>query len=249
MEKISVIIITKDEEKNITQCLRSINWANEIIVVDAESNDKTVEIAKYFTDKIFTKSWEGYVPQKRFAIGLTSNEWVLSIDADENVSPELKEEIIKTNPDQFDGYLIRRRNFLFGKEITSCGWDKDFQLRLFRKSKTELPDRLVHEGFIVKGNTGKLNNVINHKTYSSMHSYLKKVNMYTTLKAEETYKSKNRVTAITILTHTFSAFFRYFVSLKGFKDGMHGLTISFVNSVSTMLTYVKIWEKQRRNSL
>jgi glycosyltransferase involved in cell wall biosynthesis len=245
MEKISVIIITKNEEENITQCLQSVEWADEIIVVDSESEDKTVELAKKFTGKVYIKKWEGYVPQKRYALGLAGNEWILNIDADERISFELKKEIISTELENADGYLIRRKNFLFGKEITTCGWDKDYQMRLFKRSKTEIPEKLVHEGFEVKGKTGKLGNVIIHNTYSSLHRYLKKVNVYTTLKAEEVYKTKERVTALTILSHTFSAFFRYFISLKGFKDGVHGLIISFVNSVSTMLTYVKIWEKQR----
>lgn len=246
MEKISVIIITGNEEKNIEQCLKSVEWADEIIIVDSESKDRTVEYAKNYTNKIFIKKWGGYVPQKKYAMSLTNNEWILSIDADERVTPELKEEIIKTDPGNIDGYLIRRKNFLLGKEITTCGWDRDYQLRLFKKSKTDLPDKLVHEGFVVSGRKEKLTNVIIHNTYSSLHSYLKKVNIYTTLKAEETYSSKKRVSALTIFGHTFSAFFRYFISLKGFKDGMHGLIISFINSLSTMLTYVKIWKKQRR---
>ncbi|MDO8548785.1 MAG: glycosyltransferase family 2 protein [Ignavibacteria bacterium] len=246
MEKISAIVITKNEEKNIEQCLGSINWADEIIVVDSESEDKTIKLAKKFTDKLFIKKWEGYVPQKRYALSFASCEWVLHIDADERISPELKEEIIKKEPDSLDGFIIRRKNYFFDKEITTCGWNKDYQLRLFRKSKTTLNEKLVHEGFVVEGKTGKLENVIIHNTFSSLHNYLKKVNEYTSLRAEEVYKSKSKVTALTILTHTVSAFFRYFISLKGFKDGMHGLIISFVNSVSTMLTYVKIWEKQRR---
>ena len=246
MNKISAIVIVKNEEKNIEDCLKSISWVDEIIVADSESEDKTVELAKMFTDKVYIKKWEGFVQQKRFALSKTSNEWVLSIDADERISDQLKNEILKTGPHNSDGFLIRRQNYLFGKEITTCGWDKGYQLRLFKKSKTGLPDRLVHEGFKVDGNIGKLENVIIHNTYSSLNNYLKKVNEYTSLRAEEIYQSKARVTAFTIFTHAFSAFFRYYISLRGFKDGMRGLIISFVNSVSTMLTYVKIWEKQRR---
>jgi len=246
MEKISAIVITKNEEKNIELCLGSINWVDEIIVVDSESEDRTVELAKKFTDKVFIKKWEGYVPQKRYALSLASCEWVLSIDADERISPELKEEIIKEETDQLDGFFIRRENYFFGKKITTCGWNKDFQLRLFRKSKTELPERPVHEGFKVNGKIGQLKNVITHNTFSSFHNYLKKVNEYTSLRAEEVYKSKKKITVFTIFSHAFSAFFRYYISLKGFKDGMQGLIISFVHSVNNMLTYVKIWEKQGR---
>ncbi len=245
MEKISVIVITKNEEKNIAECLESVKWADEIIIVDAESSDNTIRIAKAYTDKVYIKPWEGFVPQKRYAVSLASNEWVLSIDADERVSPELRDEIINTGLEKYDGYFIRRRNYFFGKEITTCGWDKDYQMRLFRKSKTNLTERLVHEGFEVSGSTRNMKNVLIHNTYSSLHNYLKKINTYSTLKAEEVHQTKKEVTAFTIFTHSFSAFFRYYISLKGFKDGIHGLIISFFNSVSTMLTYVKIWEKQK----
>jgi glycosyltransferase involved in cell wall biosynthesis len=246
MVKISVIIITKNEEKNIKECLLSVLWADEIILVDSESEDNTRSIAREFTDKIYVKKWEGFVPQKKYALSLTKNEWVLSIDADERVTPALQSEIELINPDAYDGYRIRRQNFLFGKEITSCGWDRDFQLRLFNKSKTELPERLVHEGFLVNGKVGQLKNVITHNTFSSLHSYLKKVNEYTTLRAEEVFRSKRKTTALTIFNHTFAAFFKYYISLRGFKDGMHGLIISFVHSVTTLLTYVKIWELQTK---
>lgn len=245
MEKISAILITRNEEKNIEGVLKSIEWTDEIIIVDSGSDDKTAEIANKYTDKVFLREWEGYASQKRYALSLANNEWVFSIDADERVSAGLKEEIREKKPDDFDGFIIRRKNYFFNKEITTCGWDKDYQLRLFKKSSTTIEERLVHEGFKVNGKIGRLENVIIHNTYSSLHNYLKKVNEYTTLQAKEMYRSKNQVTALTILGHTFSAFFRYYISLRGFKDGMYGLIISFLNSVSTMLTYVKVWEMKR----
>jgi glycosyltransferase involved in cell wall biosynthesis len=245
MGKISVIIITRNEEENIEPALKSVEWADEIIVVDSGSEDKTIDITKKYTNRIYKKEWQGFVEQKKYALGLASYEWVLSIDADERVSPELKEEIMKKQPENFDGFNVRRRNYFFNREITTCGWDKDYQLRLFKKSKVDLKERLVHEGFEVYGKVGKLENVIIHNTFSSLHNYFRKVNDYTTLQAEEMYKAKKKVTALMIWGHTFSAFFRYYISLKGFRDGMHGLIISFINSVSTLLTYTKIWERQR----
>ena len=245
MGKISVIIITRNEEENIEPALKSVEWADEIIVVDSGSEDKTIDITKKYTNRIYKKEWQGFVEQKKYALGLASYEWVLSIDADERVSPELKEEIMKKQPENFDGFNVRRRNYFFNREITTCCWDKDYQLRLFKKSKVDLKERLVHEGFEVYGKVGKLENVIIHNTFSSLHNYFRKVNDYTTLQAEEMYKAKKKVTALMIWGHTFSAFFRYYISLKGFRDGMHGLIISFINSVSTLLTYTKIWERQR----
>ena len=246
MDKISIIVITKDEEKNISDCLKSVEGADEIIVIDAESNDKTVELAKIFTDKIFTKKWEGYVPQKKYALSLASNEWVLSVDADERITPELKNEILNLSPGNFAGYKIRRKNFLLGKEITSCGWGNDYQLRLFKKEKTDLTDRLVHEGFTVDGKIGKLKNPMLHYTFSSFTEYFNKINYYTSLKAEELIKQKGKIGGWTIFSHTVSAFILFFINKRGFKDGVRGLIISLLHSVSTMLNYIKLWELQNK---
>ena len=246
MNKISVIVITKDEEKNISDCLKSVEWADEIIVIDAESNDKTVELVKTFTDKVYIKKWEGYVPQKKYALSLASNGWVLSVDADERITPELKNEILNLSPNEFVGYRIRRKNFLLNKEITSCGWGNDYQLRLFKKDKTNLTDRLVHEGFIVDGKIAKLENPMLHYTFSSFSEYFNKINYYTSLKAEELVKQKRKIGGWTIFSHTFSAFFLFFINKRGFKDGVYGLIISLLHSVSTMLNYIKLWELQNR---
>jgi (heptosyl)LPS beta-1,4-glucosyltransferase len=246
MNKISVIIITKEEEKNISDCLKSVEWAKEIIVVDAESTDKTVELAKNLTGKVYIKKWEGYVPQKKYALKLASNEWVLSVDADERITPELKAEILNLSLGDFAGYKIRRKNFLLDKEITSCGWGNDYQLRLFKKEKTDLTDRLVHEGFIVNGKITKLENPMLHYTFSSFADYFNKINYYTSLKAEELVKQKGEIGGWTIFSHTFSAFFIFFFTKRGFKDGVRGLIISLLHSVSTMLNYIKLWELQNK---
>ena len=246
MNKISVTVITKNEEKNISDCLNSVKWADEIIVVDSESTDRTVEIAKQFTDKVFNRKWGGYVPQKRYALSLASNEWVLSLDADERVTPELKDEIINLSPNEYSGFKIRRKNFLMNKEITSCGWEKDFQLRLFKKAKTNLNERLVHEKFIVEGKIGTLKSPIVHFTFSSFEEYLAKINSYTSLKAQELFQKKKKVGSWTIFSHTVAAFFAFFILRKGFKDGLYGLIISLLHSYSTMMNYIKLWELQNK---
>jgi len=246
MNKISIIVITKDEEKNISDCLKSVNWADEIIVVDSESTDKTVELARKFTDKIFIRKWEGYVPQKRYALSLATNEWVLSLDADERITPELKDEIIKLSPGEFSGFKIKRKNFLLKKEITSCGWEKDYQLRLFRKEKTSFSDRLVHEKFIVDGQVDKLKNPMIHYTFSSFAEYFSKINHYSSLKAQELFTKKKSVSGWTIFSHTVSALFASFIIKRGFKDGVYGLIISLLHSVSTMMNYIKLWELQNK---
>jgi len=244
MDKISVIIIAKNEELLIEDCLKSVCWADEIILVDSESTDKTIELAKKYTGKIYIKKWQGFAPQKSYALSLAANHWVLSLDADERITEELKNEILSTNPDSFDGYMIPRENYFLHKQIKSCGWEKDAQLRLFRKDKTYVTDRLVHEGFVVNGKTGCLKSKMIHYTYNSISSAFFKINHYSSLQAQEKYKSKSRVTGFTIVAHGAASFYKTYFALKGFKDGVHGLCIAFIDTFTTLLTYMKIWELQ-----
>jgi len=246
MNNISAVIISKNEETNIAECLKSISWVNEIILVDAESTDKTVELAKNFTSKIIINKWEGFVRQKIIALDQASNEWILNIDADERVSPFLKEEIINLIDKDIDGYYLRRENYFLDKHIKSCGWDNDYQLRLVRKSKTHLTDRLVHEGFTVDGKTERLKNRLIHYTFTSIEKTINKINYYSSLRAEELFRKKKKVGGFTITSHGLTAFFRFFISLGGYKDGVHGLIISLFNSITTFLIYMKVWELQTK---
>ena len=247
MNKVSVIIITGNEENNITDCLKSVQWADEIVVVDSESTDRTVEIARQFTDKVFIQKWLGFSKQKEYAVSLASNDWVLSIDADERITEELAEEILKSDL-SCNGYFIGRRNHFLRKEINSCKWNVDFQMRFFSRKKTVMYDRLVHEGFIAEKPNGTFKNKMIHYTYDSIESALSKINNYSTLQAEETADKKNS-SGLHVFMHTISAFLKFFISYKGYKDRKYGLIISFFNSVTTLLTYAKIWEmKTKRNT-
>ncbi|MGE5860121.1 MAG: glycosyltransferase family 2 protein [Ignavibacteria bacterium] len=249
MEKISIIVITKDEEDSITDCLKSVDWADEIILVDSGSRDQTVELAQKFTSKIFVKAWEGFFAQKKYALSLTSNEWILNIDADERVSEPLMNEIFTLEFSSSDGFYIPRENYFMNKKITTCGWNKDNQLRLFKKSKTKLTDKLVHEGFVVDGKVNYLKNPLIHYTFKTISGTLSKINYYSTLRALEIFKGKGKINTFTIISHSFSAFFRFFFSLKGYKDGIYGFLISMFNSFTTMLVYSKTWELQKNSSL
>lgn len=246
MKNVSVIIITKNEEKNLRGCLESVRWANEIIVVDAFSSDATVAIAKEFTSKIFEKEWEGFAKQKAYALSLANNGWVLSIDADEQISPHLREEILSLNDETVSGYEILRENYFLKKKITTCGWDKDYQLRLFKKEKTKVTvDKLVHEGFLVDGEKKNLTFPMYHFTTASLEKMIGKINYYSSLHAIENSFSEKKITGLSILLHGVSAFLRPYISLKGYKDGMHGLLISFLNGLTTILNYAKLWELQK----
>jgi len=246
--KISVVIITGNEENNIKDCLKSVQWADEIIVVDSESADSTVQIAKEFTDKVIIHKWEGYAKQKSYAISLAVNEWVLSLDADERVTKELAEEILyydlfKTN---YVAFKIHRENYFIGMKINNCGWGNDYQLRLFRKSKTRLNERLVHEGFIVDGKVTLLNNSILHYSYNNLKDGFDKINIYSSLEAEEKH-SRKKVSTLSIVLYPILAFLQHYFLRKGIGDGKHGLMISLMHAVTKLQVQMKIWEIKNNN--
>jgi glycosyltransferase involved in cell wall biosynthesis len=242
--KISVTIITGNEEVNIRECLESVKWADEIIVVDSESSDKTVEIAKSFTEKVFIRKWEGYASQKNFAMERAANIWVLSIDADEKATKELSEEILTLKFADYDGFKIKRENFFIGKQITGCGWGNDYQVRLFNKNKTKLTDRLVHEGFVVNGKLGTLKNSMIHYSYRNLKDGFSKINEYSSLEANEKAKRK-RITGLRLVFFPVWAFIQHFFIRKGFKDGRHGLIVSLMHAMTKLQVYMKIWEIKR----
>ncbi len=244
MNKISAIIIAGNEEKNIVDCLKSVSWADEIIVVDSESTDKTVELAKTVTPKVYTKRWEGYAKQKAYALSLAQNEWVLSLDADERATPELKDEILSGELNNYDGYKIPRINYFLGRRILYCGWGTDKQLRLFRKSKSAVTNRLVHESFEVDGIVGLLKNGIEHYSYRSIRDAMVKNNIYSSLEAQEKYKRK-KVTPLSFILHPLAAFLQSYIVKQGFRDGPQGLIISILHAVTNVQTYMKMWELKK----
>lgn len=245
MNKISVVIITKNEAQNISDCLESVKWADEIIVVDSGSEDETISIAKRFTDKVLINEWKGFADQKSFAMNQASNEWILSIDADERVTEKLKDEILNSDLNQFDGYRIKRENYFLGKLIRGCGWGNDYQLRLFRKSKTKLTNRLVHEGFEVEGKIGQLKNSMQHFSYRNFSDAITKINHYSTLEAIEK-QNRKKVTAFTIVVTPVVAFLQHFFLRKGFIDGIYGLFVSIMHAITKLQVQLKIWELKNR---
>jgi len=245
MNKISVIIITKNESLNIGECLESVKWADEIIVVDSGSEDETLSITKKFTDKVFLNEWKGFAEQKYFAMNQAANEWILSIDADERVTQKLKDEIKNLNLNQFDGFRIKRENYFLGKLIRSCGWGNDYQLRLFRKSKTKLTNRLVHEGFEVKGEIAQLKNSMLHFSYRNFQDAFNKINHYSTLEAIEK-KDRKRVNFLSIVITPILAFFQHYIIRYGFIDGIYGLFVSILHAYTKLQVQLKIWELKNK---
>lgn len=245
---ISVNIICRNEEKNIEDCLKSVLWADEIIVVDAESADRTLEIAKKYTDKVFVNKWEGFAKQRTFALEKSKKDWVLALDADERCSSGLKEEIVSfvaSNNHNIKGFKLPRQNYFLGKWIKYGGWYPGYQLRFFKRSNVKVSDRLVHEGYEVDGDIGVMKNDIIHYTVQSVFDFMNRVNGYSNLQAEE--KSKNgNIGFLDIFIQPLKSFVVQYIFKGGFRDGLHGLMVYNFDAITRMLTYMKIWEKQNK---
>jgi glycosyltransferase involved in cell wall biosynthesis len=245
MNKISAILITLNEEKNLEACLESVKWVDEIVVVDCGSRDRTEEIARRYGARFHTRAWEGFADQKAHALGLASHEWILSVDADERVSAELAAEIRRAvESGSADGYRLKRDNYFLGKLMTGGGWQRDYQTRLFRKSRARMTDRLVHEGFEIDGAVATIESPLLHYTYSSISTAFAKLNEYTSLEAIE-YAATRKSSGGAVVAHACSSFLRSYVSRRGYRDGAHGLVLSLVNAAATALLYMKLWEIQR----
>ncbi|MCD6320355.1 MAG: glycosyltransferase family 2 protein [Candidatus Desulfofervidaceae bacterium] len=246
MPKLSAIIITYNEEKNIEACLKSVSWADEIIVVDSFSTDKTLEIAAKFTDKISQHPFYGYGKQKAFALSKASGEWILSIDADERVTPALKEEIeIAISNSEIAGYYLPRKNFFCGRWIRHSGWYPNYQLRLFKRGKARFDERLVHEKVVVNGKIGYLKTPLIHYTYSSLTDFLKKMQKYVDLWAQEKKKAGKKGGIGRGFFHGFWTFFKMFFLQAGFLDGRYGLLLASLYAAYTLAKYARLEELEK----
>jgi glycosyltransferase involved in cell wall biosynthesis len=246
---LSVVIIARNAENRIRDCLESVSWADEIVLVDSGSMDRTADIAREMGARTISHGWEGYVSQRRFALSQASHEWVLSLDADERVSPELAADIRnRAGRETADGYRISRLNHLLGKPIRHCGWAPDPVLRCFRKSKAVLPEVRVHEGFDVAGTVGRLDGLLLHYSYDTLFEYYQKMNEYTTLEAEDKQQrtAGRRIRWHDLILHPLSRFWRMYIARKGFLDGWHGFLVCQLSAFYLLVLYAKIWEMQRR---
>lgn len=243
---LSVVIITHNEENNIKECLESVKWAGEIIVVDSESSDKTEEICRAFKVNFVKEPWKGFALQKNSAIEKATRDWILSLDADERVTPELKKEIItvmeSVNPK--DGYFIARKNFFLGRWIRRCGWYPDYNLRLFQRGKGLFGVREVHEALKIKGATGHLKYPMEHHTYKSLDEFMSRLDRYSTLAAQELLKEKKSYGILHIVFRPFYTFISMYLLRLGFLEGYYGFVLSVLYAFYTFLKYIKLRELQ-----
>ena len=243
--KISVCIICLNEEQNIEYCLASATWADEIIVIDAGSEDKTIEIVKSFDARLFQREWTGYVDQKNFALSKADGDWVLSLDADEVVSSDLREEIkllIDGAPEK-DGYVIPRLSYYQNRWIRHSGFYPDRQLRLFKRLQSHWIGGRVHERAEVQGSIGELRNNILHYPYKgSIVGQLRTLNNFTTLQAEDLFEKGKRYHLSLLLSRPFFKFLEVYFFKLGFLDGLAGFIIAITFSYSMFIRYVKLRE-------
>ena len=243
MCKVSVVIITKNEEQNISECLESVEWADEIILVDSLSTDRTVEIAKKYTDKIFVRSFTNYSDQRNFADHRASHSWILAIDADERVTPKLRVEIEQAiKQSGYNGYWIPCLDYMFGKLIRHGGWYPQYHLRLYRKATAKWVGA-VHEKVVIDGEVGYLKNPLLHYSHLTISNFIQKLDRYTSLEAEQLYAQDKRPNIIKILFWPLVVFvYKYFYRL-GFFDGVHGLVLAVSLAYYHFVKHAKLWEK------
>jgi glycosyltransferase involved in cell wall biosynthesis len=244
--KISVTIITRNEEDRIGQALESVAWADEIVVVDAESTDRTVEIARQYTDRVIVNPWPGYAAQKNFADSQASHEWVLSIDADERASPDLRRSIeqLKHEGPRHDGYRIARRAWYLGRWINHSGWYPDYQLRLYRRDRAQWQGDYVHESVRVEGSVGTLSGDLWHFTRRSLTEHHQVLGQYTSLAAEQDFARGKTVGLLDLLLRPPLTFLRSYIFKQGFRDGIAGLVIASFAAYYVFLKLAKLWEKR-----
>ena len=243
--KISCVIITFNEEENIHRALNSVKWCDEIIVVDSGSTDKTIEICKEFNCQIYTKEFNGYGEQKRYAVSLAHNDWILSIDADEVVSDELYDEIKNIfNDDEikFNGFFLPRSLIFLGKHFKYGRESKEYYLRLFDKNYGNFSSDKVHERVKLTGDTQKLNGTLQHYSYTNIEQYFNKFNSYTSKAAQVLFDEGNKGRNVVTIVLGFPVYFfkNYFI-YRNFLNGMQGFLWALFSSLYPVIKYFKLW--------
>ena len=247
MPRLTAIIITKNEAANIGACLDSVAFCDERIVVDCGSDDDTISIAKSKGAHVTEHAWQGFGPQKNFALSLATGEWVLSIDADERVTPELAVAIKKSvNETGVDGYEIRRRTRFLGQEMLQSRLFPDYILRLFRRGRARFTDVLVHEGLICAGPVARLSEVLLHDPVRRLEDALSRIDRYSTASAQMVVARGRQVSFSTGIAHGVWMFFRIYIWRLGFLDGRIGFLFAVANAEGSYYRYMKAWLKTCR---
>ncbi len=248
MREISATLISYNEEAKIERALASLaGIVDEIVVVDSFSTDSTVEICRRYTDRVIQRAWTGYRDQKQFAVERATHDWILSVDADEVVSEDLRDELKRWRTGSgadAAGYRIRRRTFFLGRWIDHTSWAADWQVRLFDRGAARWEGRRVHESVQVRGRVGRLDGVLEHYTYASVSEYLVQLENFSRLAAADALERGRRSSWSRMLLLPPIEFLRNFLLQRGFLDGVPGLAASTLSAVSVYFKYLALWELQ-----
>jgi glycosyltransferase involved in cell wall biosynthesis len=242
--RVTAIVITFNEAANIEAALASLSFANEILVVDSESSDETVALARRFTDRVIVRPWPGYIAQKNFAAAQASHDWIFSLDADERVTPALADEIKAAiaTPSKAAGYRVPRVTFHLGRWMRSTDWYPDYQLRLYDRRQGRWSGRYVHESVKTDGRVGDLRSELQHYAYRDLAHHFQTMDRYTTLAARQMFEDGRRAGLLDLLIHPPAAFFRNYILRGGIRDGVPGLIVSAMNARYVGLKFAKLWE-------
>lgn len=246
---VSVVVIVKNEERRLAACLDSVKWADDIVIVDDMSTDRTVEIARSYTDRIFQRKMEIEGVHRNYAYSQAKNEWVLSLDADELVSPELKEEVARVvsgdSGSEGSGYVvfaIPLRNYIGDYWVRWGGWYPAYKDRLFKKERFKYEEVAVHPRVIYEGKCGRLKGDIIHYSYADFTELIDSLNGQTSKEAEKWLAAGRKMTLWTALWRTFDRFYRSYIVNKGYRDGVVGLMVAVNGAFYQILSYAKYWE-------
>ncbi len=246
----SIAIITQDEEDRLPDCLESISFADEIVVVDSGSRDNTVDIAKSFGCKVLTETWRGYARQKQFAVDNCANNWVLILDSDERVPNETATRIkeLLASPDtDFTAYSFLRKNFFHNRWIRHCGWWPDRITRLVDRRRGRFSDHLVHESWISEGRVKELDMTIEHRSFRNYSDLIHKLETYSSLAAQEMLRDGKRAGVLSPLSHGIWMFLRTYILEWGMLEGFDGFIISTLNGGGSFMKYAKLREAITNN--
>jgi hypothetical protein len=239
---LSVIIICKNEALHIRRCLESVRWADEIIVLDSGSSDNTVELCRAYTEKVFVNAdWQGFGIQKQRALEKASGDWIFSIDADEQVTPQLQAEIENAILNtEFAGFAVPRLSSYCGREMKHSGWYPDYVLRLFKREHAHFSPDVVHERVIVDGKVGKLTQPLLHEAFINAEEVLDKINRYSSLGAEKLYQADRRTSLSEAVLKAVWTFIRTYFLQRGFLDGRQGFMLAVSNAEGAYYKYLKL---------
>ncbi|HET7341082.1 MAG TPA: glycosyltransferase family 2 protein [Methylomirabilota bacterium] len=247
--RLSVVVVTLNEEERLRECLDSVAWADELVVVDAESEDKTLAIAREATDRVFVRPWPGFAAQKNFGLDQATGDWVLSLDADERVSPALRAEIedVLRSGGPAAGYAVPRRNVFWGRWVRHGGLYPDWQLRLFRRGHGRFVERAVHESVRVDGEVARLRGHLEHRSYRDVADFLTRAERYTTLAAAEWLAAGRPARPLRdLVARPAGRFLGMYVARAGFLDGWRGFLLATLYAYYVFMRSAKVWEATKR---